>query len=332
VVFVDDRCGPCHLLRAQVADWPLRPLPAFVEDPQQAQKAGVRGTPGAVRLDGRGRIRARALGAPAIEALARNLTVSPERTYEAFGVLFAVSGPLSPGLLPPGTRRHTGAGPPLAHWTLVGNALYRDGRLDCRRADGLAPTDRLEVEIRHLVAEHAPDHAFIHAGVVAWRGEAIIIPGPSYTGKSTLVAALLGAGASYLSDEYAVLDAHGRVHAYPKPVSLRPAPGSPAIAHDPRALGDEPVVRSPMPVGAIVSCPYDPDVGNWEGTRQSAGNAAMMLVANAVGIRQAPARVMAAIGAASQDAIVLAGVRGEADEAAEALIRELDREPASAPA
>ena len=65
----------------------------------------------------------------------------------------------------------------------------------------------------HL-AERARNRIFIHAGVVGWQGRAIVIPGRSFSGKSTLVAALLQAGATYYSDEFAVLDGRGYVHPF----------------------------------------------------------------------------------------------------------------------
>jgi len=61
--------------------------------------------------------------------------------------------------------------------------------------------------------------------VVAWRGRAILLPGRSYVGKSTLVMELVRAGAVYYSDEYAVLDARGRVHPFAQPVALREPDG-----------------------------------------------------------------------------------------------------------
>ena len=65
---------------------------------------------------------------------------------------------------------------------------------------------------------------FVHAGVVAVDGRALLLPGGSFTGKTTLVAALLRAGAQYGSDEYAVLDEAGLVlPAYPRPLSIRNA-------------------------------------------------------------------------------------------------------------
>src|SRR4051812_8422536 len=38
----------------------------------------------------------------------------------------------------------------------------------------------LRKSIQLCVAEHAPNRVFIHAGVVIWNGEAIIIPGRSF--------------------------------------------------------------------------------------------------------------------------------------------------------
>jgi hypothetical protein len=56
-----------------------------------------------------------------------------------------------------------------------------------------------------------------------WRGvgRAVILPGRSMSGKTSLVAALVKAGATYFSDEYAVLDKLGMVHPYIKTLSLR---------------------------------------------------------------------------------------------------------------
>src|SRR5207253_10364077 len=57
--------------------------------------------------------------------------------------------------------------------------------------------DAFESHIQLTVAEHAPERVFVHAGVVARNGKAILIPGLSHTGKSTLVSELIRAGATY---------------------------------------------------------------------------------------------------------------------------------------
>ncbi len=72
-----------------------------------------------------------------------------------------------------------------------------------------------------FVAERAPDHLFVHAGVVGWEGRAIVMPAASFAGKTTLVQAWLEAGATYYSDEFAVLDRAGQR------ASVRPSTGDP---------------------------------------------------------------------------------------------------------
>src|SRR6202030_3024927 len=101
------------------------------------------------------------------------------------------------------------------------NVLY-DGAERLIRKRELAPVLKvLETEIRHRVAEMAPRRVFVHAGVVEYRGRAIVIPGPSMSGKSTLVSELIRHGATYYSDEYAVLDEKGLVHPFAKSLSVR---------------------------------------------------------------------------------------------------------------
>ena len=85
----------------------------------------------------------------------------------------------------------------------------------------------LDAQIRTFIAANARDRIFVHAGVVARDGRALVIPGESFTGKTTLVSALVEAGATYYSDEYAVLDHDGRVHPYRRRLSIRSNDGTP---------------------------------------------------------------------------------------------------------
>ena len=83
----------------------------------------------------------------------------------------------------------------------------------------------LEYDLEVYVAEQARRRVFVHAGAVGWNGRAIILPGQTRSGKTTLVAALVRAGATYYSDEYAVIDTQGRVHPYPRPLMIRTETG-----------------------------------------------------------------------------------------------------------
>jgi hypothetical protein len=75
--------------------------------------------------------------------------------------------------------------------------------------------------VHSTIALESTPSIFVHAGVVGWKDAAIVIPGRSMSGKSSLVAALVQAKATYYSDEYAVFDEYGHVHAYPIPLHIR---------------------------------------------------------------------------------------------------------------
>src|SRR5262249_11169057 len=79
----------------------------------------------------------------------------------------------------------------------------------------------LDTQLQLHLGVSAPDPVFVHAGVVAHQGSAIVLPGASFAGKTTLVATLVDAGATYYSDEFAVIDERGLVHPYAKALSIR---------------------------------------------------------------------------------------------------------------
>jgi len=101
------------------------------------------------------------------------------------------------------------------------NLLYGDHLQLVRSRDQRVLFRTLETDLRLYIAESTKQRIFVHAGVVGWQDKAIVIPGRSFSGKSTLVAELVKVGASYYSDEYAVIDAHGYVHPFLKPLELR---------------------------------------------------------------------------------------------------------------
>jgi len=62
----------------------------------------------------------------------------------------------------------------------------------------------------------------VHAGVVGTGSGALVVPGPSGTGKTTLTAALVAAGFTYFSDEMAAIDPDtGLVVPVPRGLSLK---------------------------------------------------------------------------------------------------------------
>ena len=171
-----------------------------------------------------------------------------------------------------------------------------------------------EWKLKEYLAEHARQRAIVHAGVVGWKGRAIVVPGASMSGKTSLVAALLRAGASYYSDEYAVLDMRGRVHPYPTPLQIR---DETTLIQTPRSARDlgSPVGARPLAVGVIIVSRYRRGA-RWRPRRLSRGEAILRMVANTVSARRSPEMVLPALSAAAGNAIAWTGTRGEADAAA----------------
>ncbi len=178
----------------------------------------------------------------------------------------------------------------------------------------------LDAQMRSRIASLAQGHVFVHAGVVAVRDRALVIPGSSFSGKSTLVAALVERGATYFSDEFAVLDHDGDVHPYAKPLSLRAADAMYGDLHDIRAIGQ--VGVTPARIALIAVTRYVPGE-RWGPRSRSPGAGALALLSNAVPARARSEEVTRTVGKASDGARVLEGDRGEAEQTAALLIEAL---------
>jgi hypothetical protein len=89
-------------------------------------------------------------------------------------------------------------------------------------ADTTAAWDRLESDLGLFAAERVADRVAVHAALAVVDGRAIVVPGRSFTGKTTLGVALAAAGAVLASDEYALVDpATGLVTGWPRPARIR---------------------------------------------------------------------------------------------------------------
>jgi len=167
------------------------------------------------------------------------------------------------------------------------------------------------------VALAARDFLFVHAGVVQWKGQAVVVPGRTETGKSSLILGLVQAGAEYFSDEYAVLDRGGRVHPYPKPLSQRREGGPPRL-HTAEALGAQEEAPA-VPIGLTVITRFR-DGMVWNPRRISKAQVMLALFDNTVVARSRPEFALDVLAKAVEGTEGLEGDRGETSEMALALL------------
>lgn len=161
----------------------------------------------------------------------------------------------------------------------------------------------------------------IHAGVVEWKGRALILPGGTHSGKSTLVAELLRQGATYFSDEYALVDKEGIVHPYPRPLLVRRGSPQqfPVLAEQCNAnTGDH-----PARVGWIIAVVYDP-AGCWKMNPLPQSMALMNLLQNTPHALAESTSIMVSFERAVAGAHCYVGTRLEAGEAAAQILRLAD--------
>lgn len=260
----------------------------------------------------------------------------------AYGVRFEVrvnDPSLLPAVvarLPPGSRlcrrsgseaftcsvARTTAAPDTGHtdvWQVHAGAELQSWTPDEKEA-----LDAFEGTVRFEVARRAPRWTFVHAGTVGWHGRAILMPGASFAGKSTLVQALVRAGATYYSDEFAVLDRRGRVYPFVQPMMNRSAAG----IRERLTAGDlGGIVGSrPLPVGMVVSTRYIPGT-TWNPSRVSPGEGLLALLPHTARAQEAPARVMRLLARIVETTPMLEGARGEAEETAVAVLNRADWHP-----
>ena len=201
------------------------------------------------------------------------------------------------------------------------NMLYANASRIARSLELDEVLETFESHSQLYIAEFAPRRVFVHAGVVGWKGRAILMPGRSFAGKTSLVAEFVRAGATYYSDEYAVLDARGRVHPYSRPLSIRPSEGGSSKKHGVEELGGN-AGTLPLPVGLVLVSNYKAGA-QWRPRHLSAGKGALALLDNTISIRRQPEAAFDVMSRVVSQANVLKGARGEARETVRSILNQL---------
>ena len=176
--------------------------------------------------------------------------------------------------------------------------------------------------IRSHIAAMSKNWVFLHAGVVEWRGKAIILPGHSYKGKTTLVSELIGLGAGYMSDEYAVMDMEGLVHPFERDLGVRFDPSEGPTPVNPADFGG---VRAtdPIEAGLVVFTGFV-EKAEWHPQVMTLGNGILESVPEVIPFRFNTKFVLKVLNTTFNRAIIVKSDRGEARDTAPRILEFFD--------
>jgi len=198
------------------------------------------------------------------------------------------------------------------------NILYEDNVRIARDTDLDQVLAALETDLHRYTAEAAPSVTFLHAGVVGWQGRAILIPGRSLSGKTTLVREMLRLGATYYSDEFAVVDDFGMVHPFSRPLGIREDSTFAQTKYSAETFGAA-SGEKPLPLGTVVLCKYKAGA-RWNPASLSPGLGALELMGNSIAVRTEPQHTLRRIQELVKGVVFLKGARGEACESAASIL------------
>ena len=202
------------------------------------------------------------------------------------------------------------------------NILFGGSTILARTVQAGVLPGAFEESVRSTCALVSHELLFVRSAVVVWAGRAIIILGPEGSGRATLAAAMVRCGAEHHSDFWGVIDPHGMV---------RPDPAGPAgIDYCGPLSADAPPFHAPapanevVPLGAVVVTAYRAGARFRPRTLTEAG-AAVQLLRYAPRALAAPRHVMDKLPNIVTGVLTVMGQRGEAADAARAIIRRVDR-------
>lgn len=177
--------------------------------------------------------------------------------------------------------------------------------------------------IRVAIAERAVGLVFLHAGVVGWKGKAIIIPADSFKGKSTLVSELVRRGAEYYSDEFAIIDGDGLVHPFARRINRRTEDYK-TYELTVEDLGGT-YGKVLIPVGFVLITEYRLNA-KWSPKILRPGQGVLEMIPFTLCLRHRPDFSLEVLNNIASNAIIASSLRGTAEKFAKTLLDYIDKQ------
>lgn len=234
-----------------------------------------------------------------------------ERCYSLHGACAQVSLPTLEDILLMETRLPTGALPELkvqadVDYRLDSDlCLFRDNLLQLRAQSVEQALDALLADLRFQFARYARTALFLHAGALSLDDRGILLPGRDWSTQTTLLAALVQAGASHYSQGFAILDTQARLHRYPRTVPLQ---GREQLDDAP----DSHTELESIPVSLVIQTRFERSA-TWSARPVSKAEALLHLVQYAVQPQENPALMLDILTKIAGTATVIASAHDDTD-------------------
>jgi hypothetical protein len=203
-----------------------------------------------------------------------------------------------------------------------GYRSYAGAELTQECAEAVPVLEQFTRDLMIHVANYCPDRVFIHAGVVAWKGRGLVLPGLSLAGKSTLTAALVRAGATYYSDEFAVVDRDGWVHPYARDLQIREPGKLEQHSTTVESLHGH-TATAPLRAAQVVFTRYESGAP-WNPQPVTPGMAVLEMLRHTIPVQRVPRLVLSTLTAMVDGASAWSSARDEAEAVAQSLLQSLD--------
>lgn len=157
-----------------------------------------------------------------------------------------------------------------------------------------------------------PTKFYLHAGAVSWKNQGILIPGDSFSGKTTLVKDLIKAGGTYITDDLAVLNDEAQILPFPKSLAIRTETG-----RELRTAADfgARTITEKVDLKIIIFTEYKKNAV-WEPVAVPPGEALMRLLQNfyyRAAVREYPAEIIGKLARIVRRTKVFYGRRGDTE-------------------
>lgn len=194
----------------------------------------------------------------------------------------------------------------------ISGLYYNDELAQNFEETGLPPVEILRDKFLIILSlASLPENIYLHAGSFVWNNRGIIVPGESFSGKTTLVKEFIKAGATYITDDLTILTEAGEILPFPRTLQVRTDTGRELKTAE--SFGARTLTKK-IKLDVILFTAFDENA-EWKPQILSPGQAVLKLMDNFYyrsSIIEAPEQIVRTLAAVTNCVKIYDGKRGAA--------------------